>query len=401
MIITDIRIRRISCRYKGPVEAYADTCIVNATDIYPDFKRHKAASRVTITPVKVPDGGLTLAQDFLQIDTDAGISGIVGPITTPGTNYFLLNHIKYTLLEQDPMRISYLADIMYRIGLDQSAGDYTKAVSHAEAALWDIKCKYYNIPLYELLGGKVRADAPAYANTAGLPHTDEVLLPIIKKHVEDGATGVKIYSKYGPLQGRAGIEATCETLEKVRQYIGTEPFIAVEAVCCWDYQYTMALAKRIEHIDIAWLEEPCLPDRMDEYAKLRQNCGIRISAGEHSVGRWQFRDMMEKGAADIYQPEPLWCGGIGEAMRIIDLASCFNSLIYLHSCIPNVDNHIMVATSSVVCPMTEYLLTINEAAQYFLKYPSFPVHGRVAPPEVPGIGCNIDESKVEQEMFLA
>ena len=68
MKITDIKIRRLSCRYTGPSEAYTDTCIVNATDIYPDFRRHSAAARVTITPVKDAGGEMRLTQDFLQID---------------------------------------------------------------------------------------------------------------------------------------------------------------------------------------------------------------------------------------------------------------------------------------------------------------------------------------------
>ncbi len=401
MKITDIKIRRLSCRYTGPAEAYTDTCIVNATDIYPDFRRHSAAARVTITPVKDAGGKMRLTQDFLQIDTDQGISGVVGPITFPGITYYLLNHVKHTLTGQDPMRIDYLKDIMYRISLDQTAGDLTRAVSHAEAALWDIKCKALGVPLYELLGGRVRQAAPAYTNTAGLPHDDAILLPIVRQHTQAGSPGVKIYSKYGPQQGRKGIEETCRTLESVRQAVGDAPLIALEAVCCWDYEYTMELARRIAHIQIAWLEEPCLPDRMDEYARLRQNCPIPISAGEHSVTRWSFKQMMDLGAADIYQPEPMWCGGIGEAKRIIELAACYSRKVYLHNCCPNVVAHMMVSSSPDVCPMTEYLLNINEAAQFFLSHPTRPEGGLVAPPEIPGIGCDIDMSKVETEELLS
>ena len=299
------------------------------------------------------------------------------------------------------MRIDYLKDIMYRVSLDQNAGDLTRAISHAEVALWDIKCKVLGVPLYELLGGKMRQSAPAYVNTAGLSHGGTVLLPILKKHIDAGAPGVKIYSKYGPHQGLAGIEETRKTLEMVRSSIGDTPFIALEAVCCWDYEYTMELAKSIAHIGIAWLEEPCLPDRMDEYARLRNNCPIPISAGEHSVNRWEFKRMMDLGAADIYQPEPMWCGGIGEANRIIDLASAYSRKVYLHNCCPNVVAHMMVSSAPDVCPMAEYLLNVNEAAQYFLQYPSKPVGGELAPPEVPGIGCDIDMSKVESEEFLS
>ena len=156
MKITDLKIRRVSCHYTGTLTDYVDTSIVNATDIYADFKRHAAAARVTITPAKAADDKMYLSQDFLQIDTDEGITGLVGPIMFPGISYYLLNHVKYTLLGQDPMRIDYLKDIMYRVSLDQNAGDLTRAISHAEAALWDIKCKALGVPLYELLGGKMR-----------------------------------------------------------------------------------------------------------------------------------------------------------------------------------------------------------------------------------------------------
>lgn len=395
MKITKVYIKRLTSHYDGPVEAYSDTCIVNATDVYPDFVRHSAASRVAITPVPDENGGLRITQDFLYVETDEGITGVVGPITFPGITYYLLNHVKHTLIGQDPMRIGYLRDIMYRIGLEQTAGDLTRAVSHADIALWDIKAKKLGVPLYELLGGKVRDGAPEYTNTAGLPHDENVLLPILKEHTDAGSPGVKIYSKYGPLQGKKGIQETRKTLEKVRECIGPDKFIAVEAVCCWDYEYTMELAKAIYDLDIAWIEEPCLPECMDEYAKLKKHCSIAISGGEHDTSRWKFKAMMEMDACDIYQPEPAWGGGISETMSIINLASAFNKKIYLHQCIPNVNAHIMSATSPVVVPMTEYLLTINEASQYFLKYPSRPKNGKLYPPEVNGIGCDIDENKVE------
>ena len=400
MKITNIYVRRLKSKYTGPVEAYSDTCIVNATDIYPDFVRHSAASRVAITPVPDPEGGSKIIQDFLYVETDEGITGVVGPITFPGITYYLLNHVKHTLMGQDPMRIEYLHDIMYRIGLDQTAGDLTRAVSHAEIALWDIKCKKLGVPLYELLGGKVRDGAPEYTNTAGLPHDDNILLPILKEHTEAGSPGVKIYSKYGPVQGREGIKKTCETLEKVRACIGPDKFIAVEAVCCWDYEYTMELVKAIEHLNIAWLEEPCLPDRMDEYARLKRDCPIAISGGEHDTSRWKFRQMLEMDACDIYQPEPAWGGGITETMSIINLVGAFNRKVYLHQCIPNVNAHIMAATNPAVVPMTEYLLTINEASQYFLQYPSRPQNGKIYPPEVVGVGCDVDESKVENSEII-
>ena len=74
--------------------------------------------------------------------------------------------------------------------------------------------------------------------------------------------------------------------------------------------------------------------------------------------------------------------------------------MYLHQCIPNVNAHIMAATNPAVVPMTEYLLTINEASQYFLQYPSRPQNGKIYPPEVVGVGCDVDESKVENSEII-
>ena len=397
MKITDVYVRRISSAYEGKLEAYSDTCIVNATDIYPDFVRSSAAARVKITPVPDGKGGMKITHDFLYIETDEGITGVVGPLTFPGITYYIVNSVKHTLMGQDPMRIDYLWDIMYRVAADQGAGDMFRAISHAEAALWDIKCKKLGVPLYELLGGKIRNGAPMYTNTAGLPHSDEVLLPILKTQMDNGAPGCKIYSKYGPAQGIEGIRETRKTLEKVRDCIGPDKFIAVEAVCCWDYEYSMKFAEMTRDLDIEWLEEPCLVDRMEDYAALRKNSGCRISGGEHSINRWAFREMLEMGACDIYQPEPMWSGGIGETMRIINLISAFNRKVYLHSCIPNINAHIMVATNPDVVPMTEYLLTINAASQFFLEHVSEPVNGNIIPPEVPGVGCDINEAKVQSE----
>lgn len=400
MVITDVKVRRLTSAYTEPMQVYSDTCIVNATDIYPGFCRHASAARVTITPTRNESGQLTITQDFLVVETDAGITGTVGPITFPGITYYLLNSVKYTLLGQDPMRTEYLHDILYRVALDQGAGDMTRAISHADAALWDIKARALGVPLYQLLGGRVQDRVAVYANTASLPHTREVFGEILLEQKRQKARGVKVYSQFGPAQGKKGIEQTYETLKFARETLGDDIFLSLEAVCCWDYDYTMQLAKKLEPLDIAWLEEPCLPDRMDEYARLKRNCPISISAGEHSAGRWSFRQMFKMDAADIYQPEPMWMGGVTEAMNTISLASAFNVKIYLHSCIPNIGAHIMAASSPAACPMTEYLLTINTASQFFLKYPSLPEEGTIGVPEAPGVGCDIDESKIGSETVL-
>ena len=401
MKITDIYIRRISaeCSTSG-IRAFSDTSIVTATDIYPDYVRHSSAARVVVTPFPDKDGRLVVTHDYLMIETDEGITGIVGPVTFPGVSYYILNSIKYTLMGQDPMRIEYLQDLMYRVGLDNGMGDYERAMSHAEAALWDIKCKKLGVPLYELLGGKVRDCAPVYENIACVPHNEE-MVRITKEFAEEGILGVKIYSKYGPAQGKSGIRKTREILEKVRTGAGKDTLIALEGICCWNYEYALELGKAIADLDIAWLEEPSLPDRMDDYAQLVKNCPVPISAGEHSIRKWGFRKMMEMKAVNIYQPEATWDGGILETMKIITLAEAFNCKVYPHGCVPNLGAHIMAATSPEVCPMTEYILNINDAAQYFMKYPTKPVHGMVMPPEVPGIGCDIDESKVEKSEILA
>ena len=147
----------------------------------------------------------------------------------------------------------------------------------------------------------------------------------------------------------------------------------------------------------SWIEEPVLPDLPESYARLRDKCPIPISGAEHEYTRWGAKMLMDMGAMDIYQIDPSWGGGISEMMKICALASAYDVQIIPHGGVVPVSAHVSFALNAALTPWIEYQNVLNVSKQFFFKYPLAPVNGFVHFPTKPGIGLDIDESKVESE----
>jgi L-alanine-DL-glutamate epimerase-like enolase superfamily enzyme len=143
-----------------------------------------------------------------------------------------------------------------------------------------------------------------------------------------------------------------------------------------------------------------MPKCIDGYAELRKNSPIAISAGENIVTRWSFKEFLDRDALDFYQPDPAWCGGISESLKIMTLVDLHNKRIALHGyCVPVCAQLTSIFTANT-CPTSEYLLYITPSAQYFYKHPVIPKDGVLQLPDCAGIGLDIDESKVTHSWFM-
>jgi len=401
MKITDVQIRTIVGIDDHPGGMIYDNKKVQRvapTDIHPEY--HKKKGHISVTHVPQSDGTFKITHQFLIIETDANIEGVVGPISNPMPPLYIYTYLKPILLGQDPWDADRLWDIMYRSCINGRKGENMQAISYVDCALWDIRCKAAKLPLYKMLGGKVQKQIRAYANTAGYPQDLESVRAAGKDLMEKGFTAIKWGIAYGPAQGEEGMRKTVEIFRKLRETVGEDVSIMLDAWSSWDVRYTLRIAQRLKELNVCLIEEPVMPDLTDSYVYLNEHCCIPISGGEHEYTRWGYKSLLDKDACTLYQPDPAWSGGISECRRIIDLISAYDRLASIHNSLPGVGTHMSCIYPTSVVPIEEYLMLVGEASQYFLKYPVRPENGYFTPLEVPGIGMDIDEEKVDEAYIL-
>lgn len=400
MKITDVRIRTLVGIDDAPGMIYDNKKVVRIapTDIHPDYKKKKG--HISVTHVPQEDGTYRITQSFLWIETDAGIVGIAGPISNPMPPVYISTYLKPILLGQDPWERERLWDIMYRSCINGRKGENMQAISYVDCALWDICAKAAGLPLYKMLGGKVQKRIRAYANTAGYPQDEESIRNAVADLKSRGFTAIKWGVSYGPAAGDEGMKKTIETVRILREAAGEDTMLMLDAWSGWDVSYTLRIAERLKEYDLAWIEEPVLADLTDSYAYLNSRCPIPISGGEHEYTRWGFKSLLDKDACGLYQPDPAWSGGISEVSKILALIAAYDRRASIHNSLPGLGIHMSCAYPSSVIPIAEYLMLVGEASQYFLKYPCRPENGYFVPPTTPGIGLDIDESKVDESYFL-
>jgi L-alanine-DL-glutamate epimerase-like enolase superfamily enzyme len=149
-----------------------------------------------------------------------------------------------------------------------------------------------------------------------------------------------------------------------------------------------------------WIEEPVQPDRVESYARIRRASPVPIAGGEHEYTRWGLKQLMDAQAVDVLQPDIYWAGGITEMQKICALASCYDLPVIPHGHSTPASAHLIASQPAHVCPLLEYLVKWNEINQFFLRTPLKPVGGVIQVPETPGLGMDLDDSRVESRREL-
>jgi len=395
MKITNVRLRRLEgvLNYPG---TFFEERRRHPTDIYGRFKAKPAE---TVSGVEsLGDGRYRVIRTFVQIDTDEGVSGMAGPIVGDhAPSFYIDTQLKPLLIGQDPLAHELLWDQMYRNAVNGRKGDNMIAISYIDIALWDIKGKWLGQPVYRLLGGPVQERIPVYASASGYSLDPEKVTERVRNFVKQGYYGTKWFVREGPTDGPEGVRKNVELVKAIREAAGPDMGIMIDAWNGWDIPYTLKMAELLQEYGLSWIEEPVLPDLSQSYARLRAKCPVAIAGGEHECTRWGFKMLMEMGAMDIYQPDPVWAGGISEVNKICILASAYDVKAILHGAVIPVSAQVSFAHNAVVTPMVEYLPVRNEATQLFYKNPLKPVNGFITPPMTSGCGLDIDETKIVAE----
>jgi L-alanine-DL-glutamate epimerase-like enolase superfamily enzyme len=173
-----------------------------------------------------------------------------------------------------------------------------------------------------------------------------------------------------------------------------------DAYSGWDVNYALSWAKQVEQYRPRWIEEAAHPEKIESFVALRHGTSVPVASGEHFYGRWEVERYLEAGAVSVVQADPEWCGGISELVKICAVASLHDAQVIPHGHSLHAAIHVIASQSPMTCPLAEYLILKMQSYYHFEKKPPQPVAARIALPQGPGFGIELDSGKVEKQSAL-
>ena len=338
---------------------------------------------------------------FVHVETSSGLVGTAGPITDHQA-LIIGQTLAPSILGRNALATELLWDIMYRTSVHGRKGTEMMAISALDCALWDLKGKHFGVPVHVLLGGPVRDSIPAYASALGYSLELDQARETAKTFVEQGYRGTKWFPRRGPVDGRAGMADNMALFGTLRDAVGPDVDIMIDAWMSWDVPYTLALADRLGDVAPRWIEEAVMPDKHGSYAEIarRISHGIAVAGGEHEYTRWGLQALMDLGAMHVYQPDTYWAGGLSEMIKIAALATTYDVELIPHGHSVPANANLSFALPVTTTPLMEFLVKWNVVHQYFLAAPITPVNGLILPPTEPGLGMELDADRIESQQEL-
>lgn len=348
---------------------------------------------------------------FLKIETDEGICGWGEPVVEgrARTVETAVNEFRPMLIGADPLKIEHLWQGMYRRTFYRGGPILCSAISGIEMALWDIKGKYYNMPVYEMLGGAYRDKVRMYGHLKPTGHPGDFPIPDMLKitdtRLADGFTVMKysIIPPIKPIDNMEMVDKVVERFAAVRERVGKKVDIAIDFHGRVSPAMSIRLLKALEPYYPLFVEEPVLPENVDEMVRVSRSTTIPIAAGERLFTKFGFRELIEKQAVSVVQPDLCHCGGIFEARKIAAMAETYYMQIAPHNplgpislaacmqldaCVPN-----LLAQEHPGMPDRADL------GVGILKTPFKIEDGYIRIPEGPGLGIEVDEDKLDALRF--
>ncbi len=298
-----------------------------------------------ITDLRVfPTQGGHANWTFVKIYTDSGLTG-VGEASLERFNDVVikaLESFKDFLVGKDPFQIEYIWNALYKSTFWHGQLIILTALSAVEQALWDIKGKALGVPIYELLGGKLRDKVRAYANAWAFQHvvteltaedTPESIAQNAQKMVAKGFTAMKWdpFRSGGQVIPRSEEEFAIACVRTVREAVGPSVDLLIECHGRFNMLSAIRMAQKLEPFDPFFYEEPVPPDNIDAMAEVQRAINLPIATGERLYTRWDFRPLFEKQAARIIQPDICHTGGILELKKIAAMAETYYVTVQPHN----------------------------------------------------------------------
>jgi galactonate dehydratase len=341
---------------------------------------------------------------FLRLETDDGYVGWGEPIvegraaTVAKATEELLGYV----IGQDARRIEDLVQVMYRGGFYRGGPILTSALSGIEQALWDIKGRALGVPVYELLGGRVRDRMRVYAWVGGDRPEDAAAEAVAR--VRQGYRAIKMNAtgETGYLETPAAVDAVVDRVQAVRDAVGRGIDIALDFHGRVHTAVAARLLKALEPVEPLFVEEPVLPEHLAVLPELARKTVIPLATGERLFTRWGFRALLERGGVALIQPDVSHAGGIFETRKIAAMAETYDvglaphcplgpvalaAALQVDACTPNAV--IQEESLGIHYNVGGELDTYVRDADWLL-----PEDGYVRFPEGPGLGLTLDEERI-------
>ncbi|MFS0725301.1 galactonate dehydratase [Paenibacillus sp. 1P07SE] len=343
---------------------------------------------------------------FLKITTDDGLVGWGEPVVEgrADTVRAAVEELSEYLIGRDAGHIEDLWQVLYRGGFYRGGPILTSAISGIEQALWDIKGKRLGVPVYELLGGRVRDKMRVYSWIGGDRPADTALAA--REKLDQGYTAIKMNGteELHWIDSYDKVEAAVERIAAIREAVGYKLSVGIDFHGRVHKGMAKLLVKELEPFKPMFIEEPVLPENNEALREIARHTAIPIATGERMYTRWGFKQLLESGCADILQPDLSHAGGIWETRKIAAMAEAYDVAIAPHCPL----GPIALAASLQLdfCTPNAFIqeqslgIHYNEGSDLldYLKDPSIFHYkdGFVDILTKPGLGIEVDEDKVRE-----
>jgi L-alanine-DL-glutamate epimerase-like enolase superfamily enzyme len=371
---------------------------------------------VKITDVRTATVQGNFGWILVRVFTDEGLSGLGECYWGAGVET-VVHSIRGLLVGEDPQNIDWLYQKMIRgmSGAGSTGGTVVAAISGLELALWDLKGKILNTPIYNLLGGRYRSKIRVYADCGhGAAPSPQAWAERALEAVERGFTAIKfdidnvcpdqycdryhvnpggwLAGQQVPLSNRE-LDHMLALLCAVRDAVG--PHIDLAADCHWNYNTrdVIKMARALEPLRLVWLEDPTPPDNIEALKRVTDNSPVPICSGENHYTRHGLREMITTQAVDVLQPDIPKVGGLLEAKKIADMADIYYMPVAAH----NVCSPIGTMAACHACASMRNFSVLEFHAQDVLWWDSLvdggPMieNGYITLPDKPGLGLELNE----------
>lgn len=343
---------------------------------------------------------------FLKVETDEGLSGWGEPVIEgrAQTVKAAVEELSQYIIGKDPMQIEDIWQVLYRGGFYRGGPILMSAMAGIDQALWDIKGKFFNAPIYDLLGGRVRDKIKVYSWIGGDRPSD--VAEEAKKKQGQGFSAIKMNGteELQYIDSYAKVDALLERVDAIRKTVGKDFGIGVDFHGRVHKPMAKILMKELEPYRLMFIEEPVLDENLEALKELSRHTSTPIATGERMYSRWDFKQLLSTGYIDILQPDLSHAGGITECRKIATMAEAYDVAMAFHCPLGPIALAACLQVDAVShnAFIQEQSLGIhynkgNDILDYLKDPEVFHYEsGFVKMPGGPGLGIEVDEEKVKE-----